>query len=125
VRKKVYGMTIMNTRSPHDDWQLALETDLVEQDENVGKEMGFWGCAMHCELMAKSPHDAVVDLVPDERPFVLTRSATAGTMRYAASSWGGDNVTSWDGMQGANFLSLNVGISLLQLGTRLHFPTIF
>jgi alpha-glucosidase (family GH31 glycosyl hydrolase) len=100
---------------PDDDWQCALENDVVERDQNVGNKIGLWGRAMHCELMGKSSHDAVIDLMPDERPFVLTRSATAGTMRYAASSWGGDNVTSWDGMKGANSLSLNAGISLLQV----------
>ena len=45
---------------------------------------------------------------------MLTRSATAGTMRYCASSWSGDNVTSWEGMRGANAISLNAGVSLLQ-----------
>jgi alpha-glucosidase (family GH31 glycosyl hydrolase) len=100
---------------PDDDWLCALETDVVERDQTVRKDVGIWGRAMHCELMGKSSHDAVVDLMPDERPFVLTRSATAGTMRYAASTWGGDNVTSWDGMKGANSLSLNAGISLLQV----------
>lgn len=69
---------------------------------------------MHCELMAKASHDALVEAEPGIRPFVLTRSATAGTMRYANSSWSGDNVTSWDGMKGANSLSLNAGLSLIQ-----------
>lgn len=110
---------------PDDDWQCALQTDVVERDQNVTKDVGLWGRAMHCELMGKSSHDAVVDLMPDERPFVLTRSATAGTMRYAASSWGGDNVTSWDGMKGANSLSLNAGISLLQVGYRMRSTAIY
>ena len=100
---------------PSDDWQCALDTDVVKQDQGVGNDIGLWGRAMHCELMGKSSHDALVDLIPNQRPFVLTRSATAGTMRYAASSWGGDNETSWDGMKGANSLSLNAGISLLQV----------
>lgn len=65
--------------------------------------------------MAKASHDALVDAEPEVRPFVLTRSATAGTMRYAASSWSGDNVTSWDSMKGANALALNAGMSLLQV----------
>ncbi|KAK5241097.1 hypothetical protein LTR16_009769, partial [Cryomyces antarcticus] len=65
--------------------------------------------------MAKCSYDALVALEPARRPFVLTRSATAGTMRYAASSWSGDNVTSWQGMKGANALSLNAGMSLLQI----------
>jgi alpha-glucosidase (family GH31 glycosyl hydrolase) len=101
----------------HDDWQCALENvspaapGLPESQNHIG----LWGRAMHTELMAKASHDALVDIEPEMRPFVLTRSATAGTMRYAASSWSGDNVTSWDGMKGANSLSLNAGMSLLQV----------
>ena len=68
------------------------------------------------ELMNIIPsYDALIDLEPNRRPFVLTRSATAGTMRYACSSWSGDNVTSWESMKGANALSLNAGMSLLQV----------
>jgi alpha-glucosidase (family GH31 glycosyl hydrolase) len=100
---------------PDDDWQCALDNDQDQLSGNVGKSVGLWGRSLHTELMGKSSHDALVDLEPDIRPFVLTRSATAGTMRYAASSWGGDNVTSWDSMKGANSLSLNAGISLLQV----------
>jgi alpha-glucosidase (family GH31 glycosyl hydrolase) len=99
---------------PDDDWQCALNNiDAVTSE--TGNAVGLWGRSMHTELMGKSSHDALIDLEPDIRPFVLTRSATAGTMRYAASSWGGDNVTSWDSMKGANSLSLNAGVSLLQV----------
>ncbi|KAL2066781.1 hypothetical protein VTL71DRAFT_2853 [Oculimacula yallundae] len=95
---------------PDDDWQLALDGRSAES----GNKIGLWGRSLHTELMGKSSHDALIELEPDVRPFVLTRSATAGTMRYAASSWAGDNVTSWDGMKGANSLSLNAGVSLIQ-----------
>ncbi|KAE9362906.1 glycoside hydrolase family 31 protein [Stipitochalara longipes BDJ] len=98
---------------PDDNWQLALN-DADHETEQTGKAIGLWGRNLHTELMGKSSHDALVDLEPEIRPFVLTRSATAGTMRYAASSWSGDNVTSWPGMKGANSLALNAGISLLQ-----------
>jgi alpha-glucosidase (family GH31 glycosyl hydrolase) len=99
---------------PDDDWQCALTGDDSET-ETSGKAIGLWGRSLHTELMGKSSHDALINLEPEIRPFVLTRSATAGTMRYAASSWGGDNVTSWDSMKGSNSLSLNAGISLLQV----------
>ena len=99
---------------PDDGWQCALDGGERETSDS-GKSIGLWGRSLHTELMGKSSHDALVELEPEIRPFVLTRSATAGTMRYAASSWGGDNVTSWDGMKGANSLSLNAGISLLQV----------
>lgn len=97
---------------PNDDWLCAGDSSSTSSS---GNKVGLWGRSVHTELMAKSSHDALLEVKPDERPFVLTRSATAGTMRYAASSWGGDNVTSWDSMKGANALSLNAGMSLIQV----------
>jgi len=100
---------------PADDWECALETVAAADGAAARKDVGLWGRAMHTELMAKSSHDACVDAAPDERPLVLTRSATAGTMRYSSCSWSGDNVTSWEGMKGGNALALNAGFSLLQV----------
>jgi alpha-glucosidase (family GH31 glycosyl hydrolase) len=104
---------------PNDNWQCALNGDAVTGNHpsscSNDSSVGLWGRALNTELMGKSSHDALVDLEPERRPFVLTRSATAGTMRYVASTWSGDNVTSWDGMKGANALSLNAGMSLLQV----------
>jgi alpha-glucosidase (family GH31 glycosyl hydrolase) len=103
---------------PYDDWECKLDGkelhtihlgDKMKLDHSVGR----WGRALHTELMAKSSFDAYVDECPKIRPYVLTRSATAGTMRYAASSWSGDNVTSWASMKAGNAMSLNAGLSLL------------
>lgn len=99
---------------PSDDWQCALDTVPIPEGQ-TRKDVGLWGRALHTELMGKSSHDATFEVQPKERPLVLTRSATAGTMKYCASSWSGDNVTSWEGMKGANSLALNAGFSLLQV----------
>ncbi|RAL09536.1 putative alpha-glucosidase [Aspergillus homomorphus CBS 101889] len=101
---------------PNDDWKLAGDEPTVSAAaaKKVQITVGLWGRAIHTELMGKASHDALLNLEPDHRPFVLTRSASAGTMRYAASTWSGDNVTSWESMKGANALSLSAGISLLQ-----------
>ncbi|KAL1876343.1 hypothetical protein VTK73DRAFT_9586 [Phialemonium thermophilum] len=103
---------------PDDDWECALDqpslSGLVSKKKNENRKIGFWGRNLHTELHGKASHDALVASEPDQRPFVLTRGATAGTMRYVCSTWSGDNVTSWDGMRGANALSLNAGMSLLQ-----------
>ncbi|KAG7286516.1 hypothetical protein NEMBOFW57_008827 [Staphylotrichum longicolle] len=101
---------------PNDDWQCALDLPSLAIPPGAERrpQVGVWGRSLHTELHGKASHDALVDARPGLRPFVLTRSATAGTMRYAASSWSGDNVTSWAGMKGANALSLNAGVSLLQ-----------
>ncbi len=84
---------------------------LREHREN---NVGLWGRVLHCELMAKASHDGLLKVAPHERPLVLTRSGTPGTFRYAASSWSGDNMTSWEGMRGANALSLTAGMCLMQ-----------
>ncbi|KAA8644757.1 putative alpha-glucosidase [Aspergillus tanneri] len=102
---------------PNDDWQAALDEPTVGEaakTQNEDKTIGLWSRAMHTELMGKAFHDALLGLEPKYRPFVLTRSATPGTMKYAASTWSGDNMTSWESMKGSNALSLNTGMSLLQ-----------
>jgi alpha-glucosidase (family GH31 glycosyl hydrolase) len=101
---------------PHDGWQCELTEPNLVQDgaAEYGKDIGFWGRSLNTELMGKSSHDATLEAEPTQRPFILTRSATAGTLRYCASAWSGDNVTSWDGMKGANALSLTAGMCLMQ-----------
>lgn len=99
-----------------DNWRCALDLPWLQipPGAEARPQVGVWSRSMQTELHAKASHDALVDFNPDVRPFVLTRSATAGTMRFAASTWSGDNVTSWPGMKGANALSLNAGMSLMQ-----------
>ena len=58
---------------------------------------------------ARATYDGLLALRPDERPFVLTRAAFAGTQRYAAT-WTGDNSADWQhlGQAVPNLLSLGV-----------------
>ncbi|OAA51425.1 neutral alpha-glucosidase ab precursor [Metarhizium rileyi] len=99
-----------------DAWQCALDQPSLKVPEGLRgrRDVGLWGRSLHTELHGKASHDALLEADPDSRPFVLTRSATAGTMRYACSSWSGDNITSWPGMKGANALSLTAGMCLMQ-----------
>ena len=97
---------------PDDRWRMALD-EYPSGSQGADNNVGLWGRALHCELMAKASHDGLLRAAPNERPLVLTRSGTPGTFRYAGSSWSGDNMTSWDGMKGANALSLTAGICLM------------
>ena len=99
---------------PSDGWKCKLDEPSVKIRGVENADIGSVGRALQTELMAKASHDALIGLEPDVRPSVLTRSATAGTMKYCGSSWSGDNITSWEGMKGSNALSLNAGLSLLQ-----------
>lgn len=60
--------------------------------------------------MARSTYEGLLRLRPDQRPFVLTRSGTAGIQRYAAV-WTGDNSSNWEHIQMAISMCLNLGIS--------------
>lgn len=97
---------------PNDNWQLSLEA-MPKADGKGENKVGLWGRAMHTELMAKASYEGLLRAEPGVRPFVLTRSASIGTLRYACSSWSGDNMTSWESMKAANALSLNAGVSLM------------
>lgn len=94
---------------PNDTWRMSLKGKTSKAPNAVG----LWGRAMQTELMGKASYDGLLDVEPNTRPFVLTRSAGIGTLRYCCSSWSGDNMTSWEGMKGANALSLTAGISLM------------
>ena len=46
-------------------------------------------------LMARSSRDALLAARPGRRPFVISRSGTIGTQRYAQQTWSGDNHPGW------------------------------
>jgi alpha-glucosidase len=58
----------------------------------------------------RATHDGLLALSPNQRPFVLTRAAFAGTQRYAAT-WTGDNGSTWDHMALTVPTLLSLGIS--------------
>ena len=58
----------------------------------------------------RATHDGLLKLRPNERPFVLTRAAYAGTERYAAT-WTGDNSSTWNHLKMSTPMLLSMGIS--------------
>ncbi len=60
--------------------------------------------------MARATYEGLKQLRPDRRPFVLTRSGTAGMQRYAAL-WTGDNTSQWEHISMAIPMCLNISMS--------------
>lgn len=60
--------------------------------------------------MARATYESFLRLRPNERPFVLTRSGTAGMQRYAAL-WTGDNTSDWDHIMLGLRMCLNISMS--------------
>src|SRR3989449_11324926 len=59
---------------------------------------------------ARATFEGLLKLRPNERPFVLTRAAYAGTQRYAAS-WTGDNSATWNHYRISIPTLLSLGLS--------------
>ncbi|KAF2149563.1 glycoside hydrolase family 31 protein [Myriangium duriaei CBS 260.36] len=115
LRKEgIDGMWLDNNEYtiPNDLTEISLDSTMGHKHID-NKAVGLWGRTMQTELMAKISYEALQDVEPNVRPFCLTRSANIGTLRYACSSWSGDNMTSWEGMKGANALRLTAGFCLL------------
>lgn len=60
--------------------------------------------------MVRGTYEGVMKLKPNERTFVLTRANYAGGNRYAAA-WTGDNISSWEHLEMAIPMCLNLSIS--------------
>ncbi|HEX9615638.1 MAG TPA: glycoside hydrolase family 31 protein, partial [Bacteroidota bacterium] len=60
--------------------------------------------------MTQATYEGVRRLLPNERPFVLTRASFAGGHRYSAA-WTGDNIASWEHLQMSVPMCLNLSIS--------------
>lgn len=64
----------------------------------------------YAHFMAMASRAACDRLDPDGRPFLLTRSACAGTQRYSAV-WTGDNASNWKHLRMALPCALNLSLS--------------
>ena len=59
--------------------------------------------------MARAGYEALRELVPEERPFVFSRSGWAGMQRYGGT-WSGDVATGWPGLRASLALVMGLGL---------------
>ena len=76
-------------------WNDNCEMDGVE-DRDALCEAGTMSelKIIHSNMMAYTAIQAVRNVYPNERPYVINRAGYAGIQRYA-QVWGGDNLTDW------------------------------
>ena len=60
---------------------------------------------------AKGVYEGQRKVNPDNRVFILTRSAYAGLQRYAAAAWSGDIASRWDDMKNQIGAGINFSLS--------------
>lgn len=80
-------------------WNDNCEMDGVEDREAQCDFEGEKGTMaelkiMHSNLMAYVGKQALAEVYPGERPYIINRAGFAGIQRYA-QVWGGDNLTDW------------------------------
>ncbi|MDW4653148.1 hypothetical protein NQ246_26720, partial [Escherichia coli] len=78
--------SLFNWNKPLPEKMDALPTDSAQQFCHTvdGKRLGHLEARnLYGTLMCKSTHQGLLELKPNERTFVLTRSATAGIQNYA------------------------------------------
>ncbi|MDE2159702.1 MAG: DUF5110 domain-containing protein, partial [Burkholderiales bacterium] len=104
----------MNEPSVFDGPASTLPLDLVHRIDEPGFAPRQ---ASHAEihnvyglLNSRATYEGLLKLRPDERPFVLTRASYAGGQRWAAT-WTGDNSSSWDQLNLATSMLVNLGLS--------------
>ena len=95
------------------DKHLCFGTD--KEGDHKTAQVGRFGRMVNTDIMGMVSLRALSDSMPGQKTLLLTRSATAGTMRYANSSWSGDNWTSWDTLLGNNAMGLTAGLCLIQV----------
>ncbi len=88
-------------------------TGAAELDD-IRLQRGAWDHWTYHNLyatgMAQATHEGFLQARPDERPFLISRSAAAGSSRWTAV-WAGDNHSNWHHLRSAIHGTLNLAIS--------------
>ena len=99
----------MNEPSVFDVPTKTIDMTALHDDGGLGtthaKNHNIYGMEM-----TRATYEGVRRLLPDERPFILTRASYAGGERYSAA-WTGDNVASWEHLAMAIPMCLNMSVS--------------
>ncbi|MBQ7577057.1 MAG: DUF4968 domain-containing protein [Synergistaceae bacterium] len=80
-------------------WNDNCEMDGIEDREAFCDNNSLGGTMaelkiIHSNMMAFTAIQAIKNVYPNERPYVINRAGFAGIQRYA-QVWGGDNLTDW------------------------------
>jgi alpha-glucosidase len=99
----------MNEPSVFDVPSKTIDLTALHDDGGLGtthaKNHNIYGMEM-----TRATYEGVRRLLPNERPFILTRASYAGGERYSAA-WTGDNVASWEHLAMAIPMCLNMSVS--------------
>ena len=92
-------------------WNDNNEYELHEPGVNVGNGLPL--VALRCAMplvMARASRDATAGAAPHRRAYTITRAGCPGVQRYA-TTWGGDNASTWNSLRWGLRTALQLSIS--------------
>lgn len=96
-------------------WNDNCELDGIEDRNAICEADGRKGTMaelkiIHSNMMAYTAKQALAEMYPNERPYIINRAGFAGIQRYA-QVWGGDNLTDWRTLKFNIATILGMGLS--------------
>ena len=95
----------------------TMPDDVVHRIEGAQAEGFASRTAMHPEIHnvygmenSRATMEGMLTIAPNQRPFVMTRASYAGGQRYA-TTWTGDNSSTWNHLRFSTPQLLNLGLS--------------
>jgi len=88
----------------------TLPDEMVHLDDEGNKRPHYEVHNLYGLLQTRATQQALEQYRPNQRPFVLTRAAFAGSQRYSAL-WTGDNASTWEHLEISIPMMLNLGLS--------------
>lgn len=122
ARKLFWSQVNRELFSKHVDawWMDATEPDLLPTPTLEGQHthmnptaLGTGGRVLNAYplMNSKGVYEGQREVAPNQRVFILTRSAFAGQQRYAAATWSGDTSSTWTALRAQIPAGLSFSIS--------------
>ena len=97
LKKNVLEMGTSSVWNDNCEYDSLIDKDSRCYLEGMGTHIGHIKAVMS-NLMCQLTDEAIREVYPNKRPYIVCRSGHAGIQRYA-QTWAGDNLTAWDSLK--------------------------
>lgn len=109
LREAVLDLGTASVWNDNCEYDSIVDQDACVDFEGRGGTVGQLRTVM-ANLMCATTHEAIAQVDPQARPYVVCRAGHTGIQRYA-QTWAGDNSTSWRSLQHNIATILGMGMS--------------
>lgn len=109
LKKHVISYGTCSIWNDNCEYDSLVDTDARVFFEGKGEKIGNVKAIMS-NLMCHVTEEAIAEVYPEARPYIVCRSGHSGIQRYA-QTWAGDNLTCWDALKYNIATILGMGLS--------------